>query len=91
MNSKSIHKFYIPTNEEDAGINAGIASDPDTYELSDESIDNLQPFKPLVTIPLSPSVLDAFVSTGAGWQTRIDDALKEWLSAHHNVIPTSGN
>jgi uncharacterized protein (DUF4415 family) len=24
----------------------------------------------------------AFKATGAGWQTRIDDALKDWLSTH---------
>lgn len=33
-------------------------------------------------IRLDADVLDAFKSTGKGWQTRINDALKEWLKEH---------
>jgi uncharacterized protein (DUF4415 family) len=29
---------------------------------------------------LSPDVVQAFKAGGAGWQTRIDAALKDWLS-----------
>jgi len=35
-----------------------------------------------ISIRLSPDVIDAFKTTGAGWQTRIDEALKEWLKEH---------
>ncbi len=31
------------------------------------------------TIRLSPDVVRAFKADGAGWQTRIDSALKDWL------------
>ncbi|MDF7681219.1 BrnA antitoxin family protein [Enterobacteriaceae bacterium ESL0689] len=41
-----------------------------------------QPTKQSVTIRYSPEVIEAFRSTGKGWQTRMDDALKEWLSEH---------
>ncbi len=34
------------------------------------------------TIRLSPEVLTAFRAAGDGWQTRIDQALKEWLKMH---------
>jgi uncharacterized protein (DUF4415 family) len=34
------------------------------------------------TISLSPDVLAAFRASGAGWQARIDDALKDWLKTH---------
>jgi uncharacterized protein (DUF4415 family) len=34
------------------------------------------------TIRLSPSVVQAFRSTGNGWQTRIDAALQDWLKTH---------
>jgi uncharacterized protein (DUF4415 family) len=27
-------------------------------------------------------VIDAFRATGKGWQTRMDEALKEWLREH---------
>jgi uncharacterized protein (DUF4415 family) len=33
--------------------------------------------KQLVSLRLSPSVLDYFKATGPGWQTRIDDVLKK--------------
>lgn len=34
------------------------------------------------TINFDTEVLDAFKATGKGWQTRINDALKEWLKEH---------
>ncbi|MFT3814422.1 MAG: BrnA antitoxin family protein [Acidovorax sp.] len=41
------------------------------------------PTKQATTIRLSPEVMAAFKATGAGWQTRIDDALKDWLRTHN--------
>ena len=35
--------------------------------------------KERITIRLSPDVLAAFRATGAGWQTRMDAALREWI------------
>lgn len=35
-----------------------------------------EPKKTRITIRLSPEVIDAFKASGAGWQTRIDEALK---------------
>ena len=40
------------------------------------------PVKQATTTRLSPEVMDAFKATGAGWQTRIDAALKDWLKNH---------
>lgn len=40
------------------------------------------PTKVPTTIRLSPEVMEAFKATGAGWQTRIDAALKDWLKTH---------
>ena len=40
------------------------------------------PTKQVTTIRLSPEVITAFKATGAGWQTRVDNALKEWLKTH---------
>jgi uncharacterized protein (DUF4415 family) len=34
------------------------------------------------TIRLSPDVLQAFRAAGDGWQTRVDEALKDWLKNH---------
>lgn len=38
--------------------------------------------KERITIRLSPDVLKAFRGTGAGWQTRMDSVLREWVLAH---------
>jgi len=35
-----------------------------------------------VTLRYSPEVVQYFKTTGNGWQTRMDDALKEWVSHH---------
>ena len=43
------------------------------------------PTKVATTIRLSPEVMAAFKATGAGWQTRIDAALKDWLKNHSPV------
>jgi uncharacterized protein (DUF4415 family) len=40
------------------------------------------PTKQRTTIRLSRDVIDRFRATGRGWQTRVDDALREWLEAH---------
>jgi uncharacterized protein (DUF4415 family) len=38
--------------------------------------------KETVTLPLSREVIDRFRASGNGWQTRVDEALKEWLGSH---------
>lgn len=38
--------------------------------------------KKSVNIRLAPDILAAFKSTGKGWQTRIDNALRDWLKEH---------
>ena len=40
------------------------------------------PTKVATTIRLSPDVMAAFKASGAGWQTRVDAALKDWLKTH---------
>jgi uncharacterized protein (DUF4415 family) len=39
------------------------------------------PTKLSTTIRLSPDVIGYFKSSGRGWQSRIDEALKEWVAA----------
>jgi uncharacterized protein (DUF4415 family) len=38
-----------------------------------------------VNIRLAPDILSAFKSTGKGWQSRINDALRDWLKTHSQV------
>ncbi|MFZ2449071.1 MAG: BrnA antitoxin family protein [Methylovulum miyakonense] len=95
MSATLTRNFYLPTDDEDTAIRSGIALDSDTYELSDIEISQLKPKRPgrprvahtkrRLTIRLSPDVVAAFRATGAGWQTRIDTALKDWLATHANI------
>jgi len=41
-----------------------------------------QPTKVAVTLRYSPEVVEYFKATGEGWQTRMDEALKEWIKKH---------
>lgn len=41
--------------------------------------------KERATIRLSPDVMAAFKGSGKGWQTRMNDALKDWLETHSPV------
>lgn len=78
IKSKSGLKFELPTDEEDLAINAGIAADPDTVDLPDESFASLRRIgrpkleftKERITIRLSQEVTEYFRATGKGWQTR---------------------
>ena len=84
-----IRKIRLPTSEEDAAINAGIATDADTAELTDEQFAALGPLrgrpkgsrKVALTVRFDREVIDAFRATGRGWQTRMNQALREWLDA----------
>lgn len=85
--SKLKKGLIVPTHEEDAAINAGIAADPDTYELSESEFKQLRRVgrpksaspKVSLTVRYDADVIDAFKAGGDGWQTRMNDALREWL------------
>ena len=86
VKSKSGRIFDLPSPEEEERIRTGIAADPDTYELSGEEIAQLRPKaevrKVLTTIRFDTDVLEAMKATGPGWQTRINDIVREYVEAH---------
>jgi uncharacterized protein (DUF4415 family) len=41
--------------------------------------------KQALTVRYDPEVIAAFKSTGKGWQTRMNEALKDWLKTHSPV------
>ena len=43
------------------------------------------PPKDRITIRLSHEVVAHFRASGAGWQTRVDAALKDWLKTHSSA------
>lgn len=42
-----------------------------------------------VSIRYSPEVIAHFKATGRGWQTRMDEALKEWIAEHKDTVDHS--
>lgn len=46
---------------------------------------NKRPTKEQVAVRYSPEVLDYFRATGAGWQTRMDDVLRDYVSRQNAV------
>jgi uncharacterized protein (DUF4415 family) len=83
-------KIALPTPEEDAAINAGIAADPDTYELSEAEFKKLKPGRPLgsgkkvqVTLRIDEDIVTAFKAGGSGWQTRMNNELKKSMKRRH--------
>jgi uncharacterized protein (DUF4415 family) len=86
---KSTH--IAVTDEEDAAITAAAMSDPDAIPFTDAEWDAAKPMrgrpksemtKERITIRLSRDVLSQFRSTGDGWQTRMDAALRQYISEH---------
>ena len=45
----------------------------------------LAPTKLPVTVRYNPEVVAYFKATGAGWQTRMNDALCDWVAKHKTV------
>lgn len=75
-------ELELPDDAEEARINAGIATDPDTFEVSDAQFKRMRgrpvgSNKTLVHIRLDNEVVEKFKATGSGWQTRINEALKK--------------
>ena len=80
--------LIIPTDDEDAAIHRGIAADPDTMEITAEMAAQMQPLrrpgrpkaehpKVPVTMRMDADVLEAIKASGAGWQTRVNELLRD--------------
>lgn len=81
-------RLIAPTDAEDAAINRGIAADPDTIEITANLAAKMKPLarrgRPTVDSPKEPvttrldaDVLAAIKATGKGWQTRLNEVLRE--------------
>lgn len=71
--------LIVPSPAENAAINAGIAADPDTYELSKAEFRQLRKVgrpplsrpKVQLTVRYDQDIVEAFKADGPGWQTRM--------------------
>ncbi len=79
-------KLVHPTASEDAEIARGVAADPDAAPDLSKPLAGIvrrlgrpraSDRKVSVTLRLDRDVVERFKATGAGWQTRINAALKE--------------
>ncbi|MES9858818.1 MAG: BrnA antitoxin family protein [Sedimenticola sp.] len=88
VKSKSGREFDIPPNEEATKIHERASVDKDAFTL--DEFTKMRPVgrpkaavtKERVTIRLSPDVTAFFRATGKGWQTRMDEALREYVETH---------
>lgn len=88
-------KYIIrPTAQEDKVITKAALTDPDALPLTEDDFQNMPLIKsrgrPIgsgkktqITVRLDDDVIEAFRSDGAGWQTRMNDVLKEWVLSHN--------
>lgn len=85
--------IILPTPEEDAAITASANADPDAMPFTDAEWEAVKPLvrrgRPLgsgtkmqVTLRLDIDVVEKLKATGAGWQTRANEALRNWARRH---------
>ena len=84
----------IPTLEEYQEITHPVNGDPDAMPLAEEQMDHMGPLKAfrgrlrlanmkqLASIRYSPELLEYFSSSGAGWHSRMDTVLCEYVESH---------
>nr|CAA6830831.1 MAG: Unknown protein [uncultured Thiotrichaceae bacterium] len=87
-----INKIKVPSDEDEARIVAAAESDPDARpwteeELSQVKVAQLRRGRPKVatpkehvTIRLDADILQALRASGKGWQTRVNDALRDYVA-----------
>jgi uncharacterized protein (DUF4415 family) len=91
LETRSGKTLILPTSDEDNAIAAGIAADPDTYEPAETEMAQFKrigrppsttPRKVPTTIRFDADVLAELKASGRGWQTRLNEAVREWLKTH---------
>ncbi len=82
----------MPTPEEDRAITAAAKADPDAQPLTAKQLKAMVPMralrgrpksenrKQLLSVRYSQEVVAYFKSTGAGWQSRMDGVLREYVA-----------
>ncbi len=83
--------LIVPDAAEDQKITQGALADPDAQPLTDEQMKRLRPTrlrgrpvgtgkKMQLTLRIDTEVIDYFKQSGEGWQTRMNDVLRDWVA-----------
>lgn len=81
-------KIIMPNDEEEKKINQGIRKDPDAQEWSDEMFERAvrgpqkAPLKTHLTVRFDPDIVEWFKSQGKGYQSRMNDALRQYMEEY---------
>ncbi len=84
-------KLIRPTDIEEAQITTAAIIDSDNPPLTENELQRFRRTrgrpqgsgnKEQVTLRLDVEILEQFRATGNGWQTRINDALRDWIRQH---------
>jgi uncharacterized protein (DUF4415 family) len=92
--SKTVKRRAVamPTHEEDRVITAAAKADPDAKPLTPKQLKAMVPMrslrgrpksenkKQLLSVRYSQEVVAYFKSTGAGWQSRMDGVLRDYVA-----------
>lgn len=79
-------RVVLNTEEEEATVNAGIAADSDTRELTEADFEALHPAggtgaaEEPVVVYLPVEVVDVYRAQGENWRKRLDADLSKWLA-----------
>ena len=92
VKTKTGRVLAVPTDDEDAVITAAALADADNMPLTPADMTRmkrLKPGRPLgsgtkqqVSLRLDIDLIERFKATGKGWQTRINDSLRDWVNHH---------
>ncbi len=90
VKTKSGRTLIVPSQHEDEAITRAAMSDADAKPLTDTQWEATKPklhrgrprlasTKVLTTVRFDVDVLEGMRSTGRGWQTRINQVMREWV------------
>jgi len=83
--------ILLPSREEDRALVAAAKADPDAQPLTPKQLKSMVPLqslrgrprsanpKQLVSVRYSPEVIDYFRASGEGWQSRMDEVLRNYV------------
>ena len=92
----SKREILMPSVRDNAKILAAAKADPDAQPMTQAQLDGLVPIhaargrpksenkKFLLSVRYSAEVVEYFRATGEGWQTRMDNVLRQYVNEHRS-------